>query len=124
MNHDEHMETAVCGLDCGSCTIRKLPFDADAAAEVVAWFKKEGWLEENEGVAEAIERSMYCKGCHGDRSVHWSFDCWILMCCVDDRGLSHCSECDTFPCDRLVKWASENESYGEALQQLRKMRSE
>jgi hypothetical protein len=67
---------------------------------------------------------MYCKGCHGDRSIHWSSDCWILKCCVDDHGLEHCSECDTFPCDRLVEWSGGNDSYTSALQRLRRMRRE
>jgi hypothetical protein len=99
-----------------------MPFDAEAAEEVVAWFRKEGWLKENEGVAEAIERSMYCKGCHGDRSIHWDAECWILHCCVDERGLNHCSECEVFPCGRLQEWSEQREGYGEALERLRRMR--
>jgi hypothetical protein len=55
----------VCGLDCASCEIRRLPFDAVAAAKTVAWFRKEGWLEKSEGVEEALARSMYCQGCQG-----------------------------------------------------------
>jgi hypothetical protein len=112
---------AACGLDCGECSIRKLPFDDDAAAEVVAWFKKMGWLKGSEGVSEAIERSMYCKGCLGDRSLHWSDDCWILKCCVDEKGLRNCSECGTFPCDRLVEWSGQNDDYGRAFQRLSEM---
>ena len=41
-------DEAVCGLDCGACAIRRMPFDAEAAAEVVVWFKKEGGLKEEE----------------------------------------------------------------------------
>jgi len=119
---DDHIEIAACGLDCGACPIRRMPFDSEAAAEVVAWFKQEGWLKENEGAAEAIERSMYCQGCHGDRSHHWDAECWILKCCVDDKGLKHCSECDTFPCNRLLQWSGQNEGYAKALQLLREMR--
>ena len=86
---------AACGLDCGSCSIRRYPSDKAAAAEVIGWFKQEGWLKENEGVAEAIERKLVCCGCHGDRNAHWSGDCWILHCCVDAKGLKNCSECTT-----------------------------
>ena len=120
--HDASAEIAACGLDCGACPIRRVPFDADAAEEVVSWFRKEGWLKEGEGVAEAIERSMYCNGCHGDRSIHWDAECWILHCCVDERGLTHCSECEVFPCDRLQEWSEQREAYGEALERLRRMR--
>jgi len=82
---------AACGLDCGSCEIRLLPTDEKAAREAIDWYRQQGWLKEDEGLAEALARKMYCCGCHGDRSIHWSADCWILHCCVDERGLPHCS---------------------------------
>jgi len=115
--------TAVCGLDCGSCDIRRVPFDAEAAQRVVAWFQKRGWLEEGEGVSQVLQRSMYCKGCHGDRSVHWSPDCWILKCCVDEKGLKYCSECEDFPCERLAERAKESTRYAEGLERLQRMRT-
>jgi len=111
----------VCGLDCGDCDLRKAPTDAEAAERVVAWFREEGWLQTGEGMSEVIERSMYCKGCRGDRSVHWSPDCWILQCCVDEKGLEFCYECDVFPCERLEKRAGESPRYAEALNRLRQM---
>ena len=77
-----------------------------------------GWLKEHEGVPEIIERGPYCCGCHGDRTVHRSADCWILQCCVDDKHLSFCYECETFPCSRLVEWAAQNARYTEALGRL------
>jgi hypothetical protein len=115
---------AVCGLDCGSCDIRRVPTDPEAAQRVVAWFKEMGWLEKDEGVSEVIQRSMYCTGCRGDRSVHWSSDCWILQCCVDDRGLTFCYDCDAFPCERLNDWAQQSARYTRALNRLQHMRDE
>jgi len=115
-------EIAVCGLECGACDIRRVPFDAEAAQRVVAWFRQMGWLAQDEGVPEILERSMYCKGCHGDRSVHWSADCAILACCVDERGLEFCSECETFPCARLTERARDNARYAQALERLSQMR--
>ncbi|HDQ71532.1 MAG TPA: DUF3795 domain-containing protein [Chloroflexi bacterium] len=114
---------AACGLDCGSCEIRLAPTDPDAARCVIDWFKHQGWLSEDEGLAEIIERGMYCNGCLGDRDVHWSSDCWILACCVDQRGLSHCSECEAFACDRLVEWSQQNDGYRDALTRLRELRA-
>ncbi len=58
---------AVCGIDCGSCDIRRAPDDFEAAQRIVAWYKKEGWLKVDEGIKEVIERSMYCKGVKTDR---------------------------------------------------------
>ena len=113
---------AVCGLDCGSCEIRRAPNEPDVAQRLVAWFKKEGWLKEDEGINEVIERRMYCMGCRGDRSVHWSADCWILKCCVDDKGHEFCYECDLFPCERLLEWAKQSDDYNQALQRLKKMK--
>lgn len=112
---------AACGLDCEPCAIRRFPFDEAAANNVVAWYRKMGWLKGDEGVAEAVARKMCCHGCRGDREVHWSADCWILACCVDGKGLKHCSECAAFPCDRLVERAKTDESYGKAFARLQEM---
>jgi len=113
---------AACGLDCGGCEIRLAPSDAQAAQTIVEWFRKEGWLAPNEGMAEVLERKMYCCGCLGDRTVHWSADCWILACCADERKLANCSQCAEFPCRRLEAWARQNAGYGAALERLRGIR--
>ena len=122
MEDVERQLVAVCGLNCGDCEIRRVPDDPQAAERVAAWFKEKGWLKENEGVAELVERSPYCMGCRGDRSVHWSSDCWILRCCVDEKGLEFCHECDLFPCERLSNWAKGSSSYASALKRLKEMR--
>jgi hypothetical protein len=115
---------AVCGLDCGSCDIRRVDEDPEVAERIIAWFKEEGWLKEGQGLTEIIDGGMYCKGCRGDRTIHWSPDCWILHCCVDEKGLAFCYECDEFPCDDLEEWAQQNDQYGEALERLKEMKNE
>jgi len=116
---------AACGLDCGACEIRRLPFDEKAADVCVAWYREMGWLADEEGVEEALARGMTCNGCRGDRSVHWSAGdegiCWILECCVDQRGHEHCSECEEFPCTRLGEWSKQNDGYRKAFARLREM---
>jgi hypothetical protein len=114
-------EIAVCGIGCELCDIRRAPEDPAAAQRIVAWYKKEGWLKDNEGIKEVVERSMYCNGCKSDRSVHWSPDCEILQCCVDTKGHQFCSACSDFVCERLEKWAHQNEHYREALNRLKIM---
>jgi hypothetical protein len=121
MNAKDHQMIAPCGLNCQDCAIRKAPFDSNAADEVVSWFQSMGWLKGNEGLPEILEREMYCKGCHGNRSLHWAPECWILACCVDQHGLTHCSKCGEFPCDRLESWSEQNDRYTEALNKLRSM---
>jgi hypothetical protein len=118
---EEERLIAVCGLDCSTCDIRRVPTDADAAERVAGWFRSMGWLKEGEGVREIIERSMYCNGCRGDRSVHWSADCEILKCCVDERGLEFCYECDDFVCERIIEWAQKDTEYSAALERLQRM---
>jgi hypothetical protein len=112
---------AACGLDCSRCEIRRAPFDEDAAASVVAWYREQGWLEEDEGMAVVLERNMYCCGCLEDRTAHWSPDCWILQCCVDDRDLENCAWCPDFACERLKEWAAQNQGYAQALERLREL---
>ena len=114
---------AACGLDCETCAIRLAPVDTDAAMTLVDWFRREGWLAEGEGMPEVLERKMHCTGCLGDRDTHWSADCWILACCVDQHGLTNCSQCEAFPCDRLVEWSRECEGYTAALARLRELRA-
>jgi hypothetical protein len=102
---------ACCGLDCSVCDIRRCPSDPDLAANMTAWFR--------ENVNPHADPSWFhCSGCHGDRDGHWSADCWILRCCVDDHGLHDCSECDEFPCDRLRMWSAESRKYASAFRRL------
>ena len=113
---------AACGLDCGPCPIRRIPLDADATEQMIGWFREMGWLEESEGVAEAIERGMYCRGCQGDRATHWSGNCEILLCCVDERDQQHCGQCaELMSCEKLDVFAGdEHGHHGEAVARLRR----
>lgn len=115
---------AACGLDCEACEIRLAPGDAAAARVVVDWFKRQGWLAEDEGMAQVMERKMYCTGCLSEREVHWSADCWILECCLDQRGHRSCAQCEAFPCPRLVAWAGQNHGYAAALARLRELHNQ
>jgi hypothetical protein len=109
---------AVCGIDCTDCPLRAADTDEGAAQALAGWFRDMGWIEENEGAPEIMARGPYCRGCRGDRDVHWSANCWILECCVDDKSLASCHECQTFPCEQLVEWAAQNDRYTEALDRL------
>jgi hypothetical protein len=82
---------AACGLDCETCEIRLAPFNPAAAEVFIKWFKSQGWLAEDESMPEFIERKMYCTACLGSRETHWSIDCWIFACCVDQHGLTNCN---------------------------------
>jgi hypothetical protein len=113
MKYDKEM-IAVCGLECHKCDILQATSDPKVAQEIADWFKK----ERNEDMKlEGIR----CLGCKGDRAKHWSPDCWILRCCVDQKGLEYCYECGEFPCEKLTDWSKGSKRYGEALDRLERM---
>jgi hypothetical protein len=117
---------AVCGLDCATCDIRLIPLDDQAAQRAIGWYKQMGWLKEDEGVKEAIERKMYCQGCRSDRTIHWSADCPILLCCVDDKHLEHCGQCDDlFTCQHIEAFVGQDPGrHGEAIELLKQIAQE
>jgi len=110
----EYKMIAVCGLVCDTCDIRKAKNDPKLAKEIADWFKKE--LNK-----EVKIEDIHCSWCKGDRENHWSPDCWILECCVDNKGLEFCYECEEFPCKKLKDWAKESEVYTKALNRLKEM---
>jgi hypothetical protein len=113
MSNDSEM-IAVCGLECHKCDILKATDDRKIAQETVDWFKRE--LNQDVKLEE-----VRCMGCREDRAKHWSADCWILQCCVDQKGLEYCHQCAEFPCRKLIQWSKSSERYREALDRLRRM---
>ncbi|MGC9399661.1 MAG: DUF3795 domain-containing protein [Anaerolineae bacterium] len=113
--HEANRLLAVCGLQCGECDIRRAGEDATLAQQIATWFRRERGKE-------VAFQQIRCGGCRGPREAHWSAECWILHCCVDEKGLSSCSECADFPCDRLRVWAAGDEGYSAALARLKRLR--
>ncbi|RLD17919.1 MAG: hypothetical protein DRI33_04660 [Caldiserica bacterium] len=111
----ENQMIAVCGLDCSGCDIFKAANNPEIAQEIVDWLKKE---RDTEVKIEDIR----CLGCRGDRTKHWSPDCWILKCCVDRKGLEFCYQCEDFLCKKLNEWAKGSKEYGAALNRLKEMK--
>ena len=111
-----------CGYDCGACSIRQVPLDPVRAQDAIGWYREMGWLDQDEGIEEAIAKGMYCQGCRGNRETHWSADCAILLCCVDEKGLEHCAQCADFSCEQVTEF--ENDGHGqhrEAVARLRRI---
>ena len=111
----EDQMMAACGIECFKCDIFQAPTDPKIAQHIADWFKK----ERNE---EVKLENIHCSGCRGERPKHWSPDCWILKCCVDDKGMEFCNECSGFPCAKLVDWSKTDQGYGAALDRLKEMR--
>ena len=69
---------ACCGLVCSTCGIHLAEFDRERAERLTEAFK-------NMGFTDLTPESFRCDFCRGDRSRHWSANCGILKCCVDDK---------------------------------------
>jgi hypothetical protein len=70
-------------------------------------------------------RPKGCGGCHGPDDKVWSGDCKIRVCCIKQKKLSDCSECDQFPCEHIK--AFENDKWPhhrKAVAGLRKIRED
>ncbi len=86
---------AVCGLYCGACPVFKAREDR-ALAERIA---------QNMGIP--VERAS-CLGCRAEkgRIKHMGEPmCPTYQCCVEQRGLQFCYQCQDFPCLKLAPCA-------------------
>jgi hypothetical protein len=113
MRHDNRLMGA-CGLDCEQCDIRWASDDPGLAHTIADWLR-EHWSP------EVKAEDVHCSGCRGDRTMHWSADCWILQCCIDKKGLELCNQCQDFPCSGLNEWAMCDKRYEKALGRLKEM---
>jgi len=108
-------ELGACGINCSNCDIHLATNNEEIAQRLAKGFSEKGIIP------DATPDMFKCGGCRGDRSMHWSEDCWILKCCVDDRGQENCSQCSDFPCGKLEEWSLENEKYEKAFNRLQSL---
>ena len=106
---------APCGLDCSKCLIYRAKDEPEAMKDVLDWYR-------NERKIDMSPEQVVCEGCLGDRAKHWSADCDILRCSVDDHKVNSCSDCGEFPCERLEKFTERGPKYSKALKKLREMK--
>ncbi|MHA1288583.1 MAG: DUF3795 domain-containing protein [Candidatus Thorarchaeota archaeon] len=113
---------AVCGLECGKCDIYLCDENEEVASNLLSWFKKEGWRNEDITVQDFMNEGKKCLGCRGNRDVaHWSASCDILICCVDEKQLDSCHICSDFVCEKLTAWGTKSEKYSQALDRLKEL---
>lgn len=114
INEKKQQKIAVCGLDCGNCDIYNASNNPEIAHQLVKQFQ---------GAWEDVKaEDFHCNGCRSNKTQCWTPDCWIRECCVNNKNLEYCYECQEFPCIKLKKWANKSERYGNALNQLKKMK--
>ena len=96
-----------CGLNCSFCPIH-LRTDGEL-----------NYYRQRNVDPEKIR----CDGCRSDRTGnHWSPDCELLQCCVDQRGFEFCAECPEFPCSIINKWAQDYDHHKQAVRRLAEMK--
>lgn len=111
---------APCGMDCEKCDIRLMPFNDEAAKKVIPWCRFQGWISQNEGLSEMMEKNMYCVGCRNRQKTQWNEECSIYHCCVEEKNLEFCSDCSLFICPDLEQWGKLKESNRQSLERLKK----
>ena len=63
-----------------------------------------------------------CKGCRGPLDHHWSPGCEFLPC-AREKGVTHCFECDAFPCEKMEAFASDGYDHHRlAVENMKRMR--
>jgi hypothetical protein len=87
-------KAAVCGLFCPSCTVY-IATNEDPSRRA--------------GLAKILntdEESLLCDGCRADRMSSFCKSC-SFRSCADKKGISFCSECEEYPCEKLVAFQAE-----------------
>lgn len=106
---------APCGLDCSACDIYRAQSEPETLKKIMDWLL-------NVRHIDLKPEQVACGGCLGDRAQHWSADCGLLKCAVDQRRLTSCSQCEDFPCGDLTSHAAQDPGYMAALERLTTMR--
>jgi hypothetical protein len=114
---------SACGIDCRSCDMLRLPYDKAVQDKILPWYRSNKWMAETDGLKEALDKGMYCKGCNVDQEHFWSKGCKLAKCCLDEKKLKNCSECNKFPCPELVEWSKRDTRYTNALNYLTELRA-
>lgn len=98
-----------CGINCSKCDIHLAPQNALLAQKLAEHFN---------GLWENVKpEDFHCEGCSAPNDQMWSSDCWIRKC-VHKKGLTYCSECKMFPCERYLEWTKKDDGYYQAYQSL------
>lgn len=119
----EKPRLAACGIDCGACGQYKVTMERDVkeAEALVAWFRSQQWIGENEGAEAVLLKAPLCKGCWDiTEDCFWQCGCGkrdFRVCC-NEKQIRHCGECGEFPCEHYLTWAGWHESHGRAMAYL------
>ena len=110
---------AVCGIDCNECGHYKIGHDLKAAEYLVEYFRSGGWIGENDGAEEILQKVPLCRGCWDKTNIR-TYDCanCFLRACCEERQLNHCGECDDFPCGKYIEFVGDFDHHKRAMEYL------
>lgn len=121
---------AACGIDCAECGSYKVTMaqDINAAEQLVAWYKGQGWIGEHEGAEAVLKKNPLCKGCW-NTSDDCFFKCGchpnrdFRVCCTE-KHISHCGECKEFPCKPYLEFVGDLEHHKKAMAHLMSLKND
>ena len=118
------LRMAACGMDCSACASYKATVDNDmeAAEALVEWYKRQGWIGEDEGAAAILMKNPLCKGCwNASEDCFFACGCHpsrdFRLCC-SDKHIAHCGECSLFPCGEYIEFVGDLKHHREAMERL------
>jgi hypothetical protein len=126
MTFGTKLKLAACGIDCAECGSYKATVyrDAAAAEELVPWYRDMGWIGADEGAEAVLRRNPLCKGCWDiDDECFFKCQCVYKPCCIG-KAISHCGECDDFPCVQYKEFSSACDVYQKAYARLVALRKQ
>lgn len=91
------MDMACCGLDCGKCEAFEAYHEND---RVLAQKLAESWSKTYG--QELSAEDVFCQGCHSQKRTGYCAECEVRSCCYNE-GVDNCTECDDYPCDKIIK---------------------
>ena len=90
------MQLAMCGYCCDLCKVYtpNVKKNDQRKKQIQVWEKYYGGFDESKA------ESTYCDGCRCDKpdTRRIDMECPVRKCVIE-KGLSHCGDCDSYPCD-------------------------
>lgn len=132
LSKKERLVTA-CGLYCGNCAIFTRGIK-DTAKKLVELMRSHGltretmamvpgadWYDGFEKGLSWCQDSVNCGGCRSE--MRFNPVCELNKCCIQEKGLDFCFECDLFPCDIVRRFEQEFFPCLETLQKIKEVGS-
>jgi len=103
----EYRLIAYCGINCTTCPLYMATMNNDAL------MKQEISLKWGKLYNRLIDiKDMECYGCKSSKKFCLSNECNITTCNIS-KGIETCSQCSTYPCERINKfyeWQENNDT--------------